>query len=208
MRRIGKSSKGSGNVKTADQFWSKVEKTDGCWNWVGGHSLGYGCLAWNGKRDWAHRISYILTFGSIPEGRELDHLCRNRSCVNPEHLEAVTHQENCLRGESPLAFKKRQVVCVRGHILDASNVYRMPSRPTSRCCRECALERWRTYVRPSMRNRDRFMRPYPCFVEGERQTRHRYNPKSEHCRLCGAKKTRGWVSPIDFRTYRHKDEKY
>lgn len=180
-------------MKTADEFWSRVEKTDSCWNWAGGHSLGYGCLSWNGKRDWAHRISYILTFGSIPEGRELDHLCRNRSCVNPGHLEAVTHRENALRGESPLAHKKRQTVCVRGHSLDESNVYRTPSRPNSRVCKICMAESNKTYIRPSRRNRPQFMGPAPCVVGGERQRRHRYNFKSDYCRLCGARKIGRWT---------------
>jgi hypothetical protein len=175
-------------MRTPEQFWSKVKKSDGCWNWIGGHSIGYGCLAWNGKRDWAHRISYILTFGSIPEGLELDHLCRNRSCVNPTHLEPVTHRENVYRGESPMAYKKRQTVCVRGHSLDETNVYRIPSKPTSRFCRICASQYRKTYVRPSRRNIPR-RKPNPCIVDGERQRRHRYDQNPNYCRLCGSEKS-------------------
>lgn len=81
------------------EFWAKVEKSEGCWNWIGGYNKGYGRTMHNGKKMYAHTISYLLCNGCLPkEGLELDHLCRNKKCVNPDHLEAVTHRENVVRG--------------------------------------------------------------------------------------------------------------
>ena len=81
------------------RFWSKVEKTPTCWLWRGGlHGHGYGQVRWDGRRQKAHRVSYQMFNGPIPDGLELDHLCRTRACVRPDHLEAVTHRTNCLRG--------------------------------------------------------------------------------------------------------------
>jgi hypothetical protein len=79
----------------AERFWARVEKAeDGCWEWTRGHlPAGYGQLG----RCYTHRIAYELAHGPIPEGLEIDHLCRNRGCCNPDHLEAVTHHENTLR---------------------------------------------------------------------------------------------------------------
>ena len=88
----------------------------GCWLWIGG-------VTNNGKggtypyyRRWrAHRVSYQRYVGPIPDGTELDHLCRNTLCVRPEHLEAVTKTENIRRGVSPTAINRRKTKCVRGH---------------------------------------------------------------------------------------------
>lgn len=83
------------------RFWSRVDKTEGCWNWKGrlGHD-GYGLFS-IGKRDNVipHRFSYELEVGPIPEGLQLDHLCRNRACVRPDHLEPVTREENMRRAK-------------------------------------------------------------------------------------------------------------
>lgn len=84
-------------------FWDRVEKRDGCWPWQGAVAPnGYGlvnCLNHSGRRSTAgaHRVAYELERGPIPDGLELDHLCRNSVCVNPAHLEPVTHQENVRR---------------------------------------------------------------------------------------------------------------
>ena len=78
-----------------ERFWSKVEQTDGCWNWTkGGHPSGYGTFCHQGKNVPAHRYSYQLANGSIPAGLSIDHICHNRGCVNPAHLRAVTHKQN------------------------------------------------------------------------------------------------------------------
>lgn len=130
------------------RFWTKVEMTTGCWLWNGAKdSSGYGHLKINGKVISAHRFSYKLFFKSIPKNKELDHLCRNRSCVNPRHLEPVTSYENMVRGESPYAKNKRKTHCVNGHILDSKNIYPTKYKNTvHRRCRKCITKRtteWR-----------------------------------------------------------------
>ena len=78
-----------------------VDKTTGCWNWNWSkNKLGYGNLTRDGKARKAYQVYYELEYGPVPPGKELDHLCRNPSCVNPEHLEAVTHATNMRRGAS------------------------------------------------------------------------------------------------------------
>lgn len=83
-------------------FWSKVDRgaPDECWPWLattGCYGGRYGGVWWNGRMEPAHRVAYELIVGPIAAGRELDHLCRNTHCVNPAHLEAVSHAENTRR---------------------------------------------------------------------------------------------------------------
>lgn len=119
-----------------------------CWDWVGARGpKGYGLIrSTTGKSPLAHRRSFEAFREPIPEGLELDHLCRNPSCVNPYHLEPVTHRENVLRGKAPPARLAKRDCCARGHDLtDPGNVYRRPSRPNTRQCRTCMRAMQRAY---------------------------------------------------------------
>lgn len=104
-------------MTTADRFWAKVEKTETCWLWRA-HRLptGYGQFYFDGQMRYAHRVAYELFVGPIPAGLTIDHLCRVRACVNPDHLEPVTNRENILRGVAPSALNARKTHCIRGHV--------------------------------------------------------------------------------------------
>ena len=82
----------------------------GCWIWLGAKSHGYGAARHNGKNCSAHRVMYEELVGPIPNGLEINHLCRVKNCVNPEHLEPVTHRENCLR-----ILRTIKEFCINGH---------------------------------------------------------------------------------------------
>lgn len=126
-----------------DRFWSKVAvgSPDECWEWLGSRSdRGYGRF-WLDRVRWAHQVAYEATIGPIPEGLELDHLCRNHGCVNPSHLEAVTHQENAARAR--LARMQAQTHCIRGHEFTPENT--KVEANGSRRCRRCSAERSRRY---------------------------------------------------------------
>lgn len=119
------------------RFWARVDKTDTCWLWnrVYKGNSGYGTLSINGKETRAHRFSYETFVGPIPKGMTIDHLCRVRNCVNPEHLEPVTPRENTLRGTAPSAFNKTKTHCKKGHLFAGNNLYVNPRG--DRNCKTC-----------------------------------------------------------------------
>ena len=100
-----------------DRFWAKVDISDNCWVWTAGTTVrgGYGWFNTGSQPMVAYRVAWLFLVGEVPEGLELDHLCRNVLCVNPSHLEAVTHRENIWRGESPRIEAARRGTCQRGH---------------------------------------------------------------------------------------------
>lgn len=129
-----------------ERFWDKVEKTNSCWTWKANcDSSGYGLFKFNKKMVSAHRFAYKLLKGEIPKGLELDHLCRNIICVNPNHLEPVTHKENMLRGISPTAINAIKTHCIHGHEFNEKNTYISPVG--SRACRICVNNSVKKYQR-------------------------------------------------------------
>lgn len=139
-RRYGDPGKGrTPYLRTLTQrFWSKVSKSEACWLWVGTvGSNGYGYLRHQGKDRLGHRLAYELLVGPIPEGLELDHLCRNRRCVRPDHLEAVTHQVNVRRGRGG-EHNATKTHCPWGHPYDEANTV---TRDGRRFCLACRRER-------------------------------------------------------------------
>ena len=122
------------------RFWEKVNKSGDCWIWTATFSIGgrYGAIRVGDKMVSAHRLAYELERGPIPQGLELDHLCRNPHCVRPSHLEAVTHAENMRRGAQAQELRDRGYRC-RHH----NEV--MILRSGARCCRTCRIIANREY---------------------------------------------------------------
>lgn len=125
-----------------ERFSAKYIVADsGCWEWTGARSTnGYGKIQEKeaGTSTYAHRVSYELHVSAIPSGLVIDHLCRNKLCVNPEHLEPVTARENVLRGVGPSAKCAAMTQCAKGHRFDGANTYTAPNG--KRGCRKCRRE--------------------------------------------------------------------
>lgn len=129
-----------------DRFWDKVEVGHplGCWEWTGAKVRGYGRFWTRERQVMAHRHAYEELVGPIPEGLVLDHLCRNTGCVNPDHVEPVTHAENVRRGAAGAvngARERAKTHCPTGHPYDHGNTY--TSRAGQRHCRACSRQRAR-----------------------------------------------------------------
>lgn len=129
-----------------ERFWSKVNK-DGpvpehrpdlgpCWVWTAALMSGYGAFFLNGRNVYAHVLSYTWERGEIPKWKERDHLCRNRACVRPSHLEAVTHWVNVARGISPHGENAAKDRCRNGHLFTDENT--RINNKGARVCVECA----------------------------------------------------------------------
>lgn len=143
-----------------ERFWKKVSK-DGrtpehrpelgpCWEWTGFiHSGGYGVFREHyeqGSRS-AHVLAFELVVGPVPEGKELDHLCRVRHCVRPDHLEPVPHRVNVLRGEGITAQWAKRDACNHGHEFTPENTQIRSDSPGARRCRTCRREESRSRKR-------------------------------------------------------------
>src|SRR3990167_11094632 len=127
-----------GDARLPARFWAKVRVLpNGCWEWMASkQTVGYGQFSVGPHMmALAHRVAYETLVGAIPEGLQSDHLCRNRICVYPAHIELVTSHENTLRGNSPPALHARQTHCLNGHPFDEVNTHRLPDG--ERQCRAC-----------------------------------------------------------------------
>lgn len=124
-----------------ERFDAKVERTSSCWLWCAARARnGYGLFNFNGQMRTVHRVAHERWKGPIPPGLTIDHLCRNRACVNPDHLEVVSQRENVRRGLVS-ALRPQRVECRNGHRMDPGNRYMVKSR-TGRPrmeCRACHL---------------------------------------------------------------------
>lgn len=123
--------------------WLDTQPDGACWEWPYSKDRhGYGRTRFDGRSQGAHRVVYQLLVGQIPDGLDLDHLCRTPACVNPAHLEPVTRRENLLRGNHLTMVTRREQRCQRGHSLveGSPHVYPRKDRPGSRECRTCRNE--------------------------------------------------------------------
>lgn len=132
-----------------NRFRDKVspEPNSGCWLWTASVTpYGHGRFNWKPAGSYAHRAAHLLFKGRIPNGKEIDHLCRVPSCVNPDHLEAVTHKVNIHRSPIHSASKTH---CKRGHPFSGSNLGKNPTTGARVCinCRRASQRRYyhRTY---------------------------------------------------------------
>jgi hypothetical protein len=119
-----------------ERLSKRIVSVDDCWQWDNPDSEGYGRVTFSGTQYLAHRVVYENLVGPIPAGLHIDHLCRNRGCVNPDHLDPVTCRVNVMR--SPIAIgavNARKTHCKRGHEFTAENTYVLPEG--GRHCREC-----------------------------------------------------------------------
>jgi HNH endonuclease len=130
-----------------DRFWAKVDRRgpDECWPWLGKlGTTGYGHFTVSYRGHPAHRLAYELVNGPVPDTLVMDHLCRNRGCCNPAHLEPVTNRENILRGVGLPAVHFAKTHCPRGHEYTPENT-RWSRGGTTRNCRTCAQRAVRGY---------------------------------------------------------------
>lgn len=143
--------RGLNNTPFEERLWIQTDK-DGpvpehapelgqCWIWTGTiNNKGYGAIKRDDKVVGAHRAAYELLVGPIPKGLDLDHLCRNPPCINPSHMEPVTHRENVMRGVGACALNARKTECKHGHSFnDPKN---LGINAWGRFCRECQRQRY------------------------------------------------------------------
>lgn len=173
-----------------ERLWRFIDASGDCWEWVGEQAKGgYGRISTGsaGRRTHtlAHRAVWETLVGPIPDGLTIDHLCRNRRCVNPDHLEPVTFRENCLRGYGVGARAARKTHCPKGHAYAGTNLV---GTERHRECRSCRRERERIVDRGGR----------PPFDHTVCRNGHAYTPdntletRHNRCRMCRQGQLRRW----------------
>lgn len=175
------------------RFFSKVKVSDvsfyngsACWEWTGCGNGGYSSITSKSDTYYAHRLAYCVFVESVHPDLDCDHLCQNKRCVNPAHLEVVHPRINILRSNNRSAINARKTHCFQGHPLTGDNLLSYPLRHGFRNCRECAKLRLRLKHRP------------PSTPEERAKRRERYHAKlqdperrkefQEQCRIRHQKK--------------------
>lgn len=135
--------------RAINRFWRDTKKTDTCWLWLNKKNHGgYGVIFAEGKNQLVHRYAWRLMRGPIERPLTLDHLCRNKLCVNPDHLEPLSSRDNTLRGYNPAANNRRKTHCIRGHLLSGVNLVCEKNRGNPRRkCRICSNHSCKMYKR-------------------------------------------------------------
>lgn len=129
-------------IKNIDvnRFLSKISASDNCWTWLGTPTkTGYGRFKNKGEMYYAHRVSYSIFNGEIKKDLVIDHICKNRLCVNPEHLRQVTISQNVKENSNaPSAINREKTTCIRGHLLSGENLrYENGKQGIKRICKIC-----------------------------------------------------------------------
>jgi hypothetical protein len=123
-----------------------IDPKTNCWLWMGaasnGRGIQYGNISIGGKARKVHRIVYEMRIGPIPKGKEIDHLCRNSRCCNPDHLEAIPHKENTRRGQAG-KYQLLKTHCPQGHEYSPDNTYVYKGSRECRICNRAKSIRWR-----------------------------------------------------------------
>lgn len=160
-----------------ERFWEKVVKTDTCWLWMAGKASGYGRIRIGNAKESvinAHRLSVMLSGRTIPIDMCVDHICMNRSCVNPEHLRVVTQSVNAVENSnSPAALNKRRTICVKGHPFTLENT--IIEKNSSRRCRICksakAKRHWAKHGARHIQKRKEYFKLYQQKIKDARKCR-------------------------------------